>query len=110
MSRLARVALLAAAAAVVACGGSDDEPVVPAPGPNPVRAAPGSLGADGRANVQPDGSAFVVTGGEAADAAHTYTVTTRAQLIAALYGSPSADPGTATPDDTPKRILTARWR
>jgi hypothetical protein len=79
MSRLARVAFLAAATAVVACGGSDDEPVVPAPGPNPVPAAPGSLGADGRATVQPDGSAFVVTGGDAADVAHTYTVTTRAQ-------------------------------
>lgn len=106
----ARIALLAAAVALFACGGGDDAPTPsapaptpPAPAPTPV--APSSLGADGWATVNPDGSAFVVTGGDAADAAHTYTVTNRAQLIAALYGSASADPSTATPDDTPKRIL-----
>lgn len=100
----ARLALLAATTALFACGGGDDDPA-PAPAPTPSSAVPGSLGADGWATVNADGSAFVVTGGDAADAAHTYTVTNRAQLIAALYGSASADPGTATPDDTPKRIL-----
>ena len=110
MSR-ARIALLAASVALFACGGGGDDapaptpaaPTPPAPAPTPV--APGSLGATGWATVNPDGSAFVVTGGDAADAAHIYTVTNRAQLIAALYGSASADPSTAAPDNTPKRIL-----
>jgi pectate lyase len=110
MSR-ARIALLAASVALFACGGGGDDapaptpaaPTPPAPAPTPV--APGSLGATGWATVNPDGSAFVVTGGDTADAAHTYTVTNRAQLIAALYGSASADPSTAAPDNTAKRIL-----
>lgn len=103
----ARIALLAAAVALFACGGGDDapSPSPAAPAPPPAPAAPSSLGADGWATVNPDGTAFTVTGGHAADAAHTFVVTNRAQLIAALYGSASADPSTATPDDSPKRIL-----
>jgi pectate lyase len=112
--RKTHIALLAAAVGLFACGGGDDAAApapapspapAPAPAPAPTPAAPSSLGADGWATVNPDGTAFVVTGGHAADAAHTYVVTNRAQLIAALYGSASADPATATPDDTPKRIL-----
>lgn len=103
--RRARIALLASAVSLFACGGGEDAPAPAAQTPPPAPTAPSSLGADGWATVNPDGTPFVVTGGHAADAAHTYVVTNRAQLIAALYGSASADPSTATPDDTPKRIL-----
>lgn len=98
--------LFAAVVAVLACGGgsSDSAAPVPPPAPSPAPAAPSSLGADGWATVALDGTPFSVTGGNAADAAHTYVVTNRRELIAALYGA-QVDPSTAAPDNTAKRIL-----
>lgn len=98
--------LFAAVVAVLACGGgsNDSAAPVPPPAPSPAPTAPSSLGADGWATVALDGTAFSVTGGNAADAAHTYTVTNRRELIAALYGA-QVDPSTADPDNTAKRIL-----
>jgi pectate lyase len=95
-------ALLMAAALLAACGNNDsgDGPVA-APSP----AAPSSLGADGFATVAADGSAFAMAGGTGADAAHTFTVTNRAQLVAALYGKPDADLSQDPADDTPKTLL-----
>lgn len=66
---------------------------------------PASLGAFGWATA--DGG---TTGGALADAAHTYTVRNRSQLILALYPDAviAADGGwtsAAGPDDTPKVIL-----
>ncbi len=57
-----------------------------------------SLGADGWAIAQGD-----VTGGENASEAQTYKVTTRSELIAALYGSSSASPSD-DPSNTSKLI------
>lgn len=103
-TRRAPWAVVAAVAAfVAACGGSDnDVSSTPSASPSPV-AVPLSLGADGWATVADGGGVFAVTGGAAADAAHTFIVTNRAELVAALYG-PGVDPSTATPDNTPKLI------
>jgi len=90
---------LAACLGMAACGNDDADASAPA-----AVAAPSSLGADGFATVAADGTPFVVTGGAAADAAHTYTVTNRAELVAAIYGKAGADPELDAPDDTPKII------
>jgi pectate lyase len=99
----ARVACALAACIGMAACGNDEAGNTPAPvaGVTP----PGSLGADGFATVAADGTPFAVTGGAAADAAHTYTVTNRAELVAAVYGKAGADPELDVPDDTPKTIL-----
>ncbi|WKB51755.1 pectate lyase [Eleftheria terrae] len=87
------------------CGGRGDGngPAAAMPAPEAAATLPGSLGADGWASVAADGSRYTVTGGQGADAAHTFHVRTRRQLIEALYG-PGGDPRTATPDNTPKLI------
>src|SRR5688572_786611 len=66
------------------------------------------LPAHGWANVWTD-EARVTNGGAAADAAHIYTVTNRAELVRALYPDAAiAEDGTFTsangPDPTPKII------
>jgi pectate lyase len=104
LPRAAGAAAAALLALAAGCGGSDDGGSAPPPaGPSPA-APPSSLGADGWASVAEAGGPYAVTGGQGADAAHTYVVTNRRQLIDALYGK-DADPATATPDDTPKVIL-----
>jgi len=70
-------------------------------------AAPDSLGAFGWA--APAGSAQVATGGQGADAAHTYTVRNRNELVLALYPDAQiADDGSFSSvngaDPTPKII------
>jgi pectate lyase len=102
-SQAAGLALVLAAWVALASCGSNDDGSAPTPAPSPP--APASLGADGFATVAADGSAYTVRGGDAADAAHTYTVTDRAGLVAALYGKPDADLAADPPDDTPKTIL-----
>lgn len=92
---------MAACLGMAACG--NDEVVAPPPVAG--TAPPGSLGADGFATVAADGRRFIVTGGAAADAAHTYTVRNRAELVAALYGKAGADPAVDVPDDTAKTLL-----
>jgi pectate lyase len=99
------VCALAACVGVAACGSDDVNEPAPAPAPGAGAVAPSSLGADGFATVGTDGKPFTVTGGAAADAAHTYTVRNRAELVAALFGKANADPALDTPDNTPKIIL-----
>lgn len=81
-------------ALLAACGGGTDTPVAAPYSP------PTSLGADGWATYYASGTTGTTQGGAAADAAHTYTVTTRAELIKALYGDAKiASDGTFTKND-----------
>lgn len=104
MRKIALLSLTTLCAALLAsCGGSDDAAVSSTP------TLPSSLGADGWASYYASSSG-VTKGGSDADAAHTYTVTTRSELIKALYPDAiiSAD-GTFTsaagPDATAKIII-----
>lgn len=103
---LAVICTLGLSSVLVACGGSgndDPQPTTPVTPSTPYAPA-SSLGADGWATA----NSATVTGGHGADAAHTYTVTNRNELIQALYG------GTATINedgsfsgtlDTTKKII-----
>ena len=75
----------------------------PTPSPTPTPAPLGSLGADGWAST-----AGGTTGGDGAPAAKTYTVTSRAQLIQAMYGGTAtiaADGGFNGTLDAAKKII-----
>ncbi|MDQ8022149.1 MAG: hypothetical protein REI94_09930 [Moraxellaceae bacterium] len=103
--RMTGLALLLATMGLVACGGGSDGPAASSSGGGGGGVAgPSSLGADGWANSQTD----KVTGGDGADAAHTYTVTNRNELIQALYGGGAtinADGSFSGTLDTTKKII-----
>jgi len=102
------LSLLATAAACLGC--SDDPSlgtIVAGVGPGGAR--PPLAVANGWASVWPGDATKVTNGGNDADRAHTYVVTTRMGLVKALYpDAVVADNGTFTsvkgPDKTPKLI------
>lgn len=77
------LAALTAAGFLAACGGSGNDDGAPAAAPT---ASITSLGADGWASLGANNLGTTgTTGGHGADAAHTFTVRNRAELIQAMY-------------------------